>query len=65
MDRSIHSCNYCVCVFVYVNVGTVLTTGTEQACTETTATGEDVMSYYTHRTTSKKERRLFSAAACG
>lgn len=66
MKRVIHSCNYCLCVFVYENVGTVLTRGTEQASTETRAGGEDVMSYYTHRSSAQQLERdeTFSALAC-
>lgn len=47
-----------------MNVGSVLTRGTEQTSTEARARGEDEMSYYTNRssTASKKRKRLLSAA---
>lgn len=53
-EGGVHSCNYYLCVFVYMKAGTVLTRGSELASTETRARGDDVMSYYTHCTASKK-----------
>lgn len=50
-----------MCVFVYVELSTVLTRGIEQASTETKARGEHEVTYHTDTTAAPK--RLLSAAS--
>lgn len=55
-DRGVHPYNYCSCVFVYVELSTVLTRGIEQASTETKARGEHEVTYHTDTTAAPKRR---------
>lgn len=60
-DRGVHPYNYCLCVFVYMELSTVLTRGIEQASTETRARGEQSDLSHRHHSNSKEERLLSAA----